>query len=153
MRKILFLLALFMSSTLCAAPLQEGDAAPLIELKDQFDKSVLINEQTKMILFAAEKSTSEQVTKALEGLPPNALVDKGAIYIADISGMPGFITKMVAIPRMQKLAYTVALIRSSKESEFLPKKTGAVTLIQIEAGKVKNVAYISGEAEIAQTLK
>ena len=60
---------------------------------------------------------------------------------------------MVAIPRMQKLAYAVALIRNSKESESLPKKTGTVTLIQMEAGKVKGITYLSGEAEIAQSLK
>lgn len=153
MKKVLLFLSVFISATICAAPLQVGDGAPSIQLKDQFDKAVLINEQTKIILFASEKSTSEQVTKALETLPPTSLVDKGAIYVADISGMPGFITKMVAIPRMQKLAYAVALIRNSKESESLPKKTGTVTLIQMEAGKVKGITYLSGEAEIAQSLK
>jgi hypothetical protein len=150
---VLLFLCVFISSTISAAPLQVGDSSPVIELKDQFDKAMLINEQTKMILFAAEKSTSEQVTKALEMLPPTSLADKGAVYMADISGMPGFITKMVAIPRMQKLAYSVTLIRNSKESEFLPKKAGAVTLIQLEAGRVKGITYLSGEAEIAQALK
>jgi hypothetical protein len=144
--------ALIASANQPAGAVRIGDGLTL-ELKDQHDKSVAINEQTNMILFAAGKSTSALMSKTLEDLPPSTLKDKKALYVADISGMPGFITKMVAIPKMQKRPYTIALLRDEAISKRFPQKDGAITIIQLKAGKVTDISFVTKQEEITKALQ
>jgi hypothetical protein len=153
LKKIIFLGLFSMASHLMANSLQVGDGYPMIQLKDQHEQAVLMNEQVQLILFAAGKSSSELMTKTLEALPPTTLKDKKALYIADISGMPGFITKMVAIPRMQKMPYSIGLIRDEALSQAFPKKESAITIIRWQAGKVTQIRFVTTQAEIAQELQ
>ena len=143
----------FMASHLMAKPLQLGDGYPVIQLNDQHEQAVVVNESVQMVIFAAGKSTSELMTKTLEALPPTTLKDKKALYVADISGMPGFITKMVAIPRMQKMPYSIGLIRDEALSQIFPKKESAITIIRWQAGKVTEIRFVTTQAEITQALQ
>jgi hypothetical protein len=129
-----------------------GDSL-ILELKDQHDQSVAINEQTNLILFAAGKSTSALMSKTLEDLPPSTLKDKKALYVADISGMPSFITKIVAIPKMQKRPYTIALLRDEALSKRFPQKDDAITIIKLKAGKVTDITFVTKQEEIVKALQ
>lgn len=144
--------ALIASANQSAGAARIGDSLTL-ELKDQHDKSVAINEQTNLILFAAGKSTSALMSKTLEDLPPTTLRDKKALYVADISGMPGFITKMVAIPKMQKRPYTIAILRDEAQSKRVPQKDGAITVIQLKAGKITDINFVTKQEEITKALQ
>ena len=129
-----------------------GDSL-ILELKDQHDQTVAINEQTNLILFAAGKSTSALMSKTLEDLPPTTLKDKKALYVADISGMPSFITKIVAIPKMQKRPYTIALLKDDALSKRFPQKDGAITVIKLKAGKVTDITFVTKQEEITKVLQ
>lgn len=129
-----------------------GDSL-ILELKDQHDKTVAINEQTNLILFAANKSTSALMSKTLEALPPTTLKDKKALYVADISGMPGFITKMIAIPKMQKRPYTIAIVRDEAQSKLFPQKDDAITIIKLKSGKVTEITFVTKQEEITKVLQ
>ena len=129
-----------------------GDSL-MLQLKDQHDQTVAINEQINLILFAAGKSTSALMSKTLEGLPPTILKDKNALYVADISGMPSFITKIVAIPKMQKRPYTIALLKDDALSKRFPQKDGAITVIKLKAGKVTEISFVTKQEEITKALQ
>ena len=144
--------ALIASANQAAGGARIGDSLTL-EMKDQHDKSVAINEQTNLVLFAAGKSTSALMSKTLEALPPTTLADKKAIYVADISGMPGFITKMVAIPKMQKRPYTIAILKDEAQSKRFPQKDDAITIIKLKAGKVTEINFVTKEEEIIKALQ
>lgn len=153
MKKIFKILLLSISFSVSAQTLTLDAALPKLQLNDQHDQVVTTSQDLQMILFAGEKGTSELMTKVLEALPPSTLKDKKAIYIADISGMPGFITKMVALPRMQKLPYQIGLIRDAKDAEWLPKKSQHVTAIKIQQGKIVAIDYLIDANQINQLLK
>jgi hypothetical protein len=144
--------ALIASANQATGAARIGDSLTL-ELKDQHDQSVAINEQTNLILFAAGKSTSALMSKTLEDLPPNTLKDKKALYVADISGMPSFITKIVAIPKMQKRPYTIALLKDEALSKRFPQKDGAITIIKLKAGKVTEINFVTKQEEITRALQ
>ena len=93
------------------------------------------------------------MTRALEALPPTTLQEKKAVYIADISSMPGLLSTMMAVPKMQKAPYRIALIRFEKEGERLPRKPGAVTVLKVDAGKVSAVEFASDAQQIGAHLK
>ena len=158
MKKLLGLALFLCGFALIASANQSAGAARLgdsliMELKDQHDQAVVISEQTNLILFAAGKSTSALMSKTLEELPPSTLKDKKAIYVADISGMPGFITKMVAIPKMQKRPYTIAVLKDDVQSKRFPQKDDAITIVKLTGGKVTEINFVAKQEEITKALQ
>jgi hypothetical protein len=149
---VLSTFASFASANPSAGAARIGDSL-LMELKDQHDQMVAINEQTNLVLFAAGKSTSALMSKVLEDLPPTTLKDKKAIYVADISGMPGFITKMIAIPKMQKRPYTIAILRDETQSKRFPQKDDEITVIKLNSGKVTEITFVTTQEEITKVLQ
>jgi NADPH-dependent ferric siderophore reductase len=136
-----------------AATLEPGAVLPSINLKDQHEKPVAIAPDTKLVFFVTEMGGSRLMTKALIALPPNTLQNKHAVYIADISGMPAIFSTIVALPRLQKMGYTVGLIRDSKEGASLPRKPGTVTVLKVEAGKVSAIDFAKDAQQIKLHLK
>jgi hypothetical protein len=136
-----------------AGTLQGGDPLPPLALKDQHAKSVAVAADTRLIFFAAEMSSSKLVSKALEALPPTALRDGKAVYIADISSMPGAISTWIAIPKMQKLPYAVAVVTDASETSALPRRPDAVTVLKTEAGRITAVHFASTSEELIAYLK
>jgi hypothetical protein len=136
-----------------AAVLQLGDALPAINLKDQHDKQLAIAPDTRLIFFAAEMDGSRLMSKALAMVPPSTLKDRNAVYVADIGGMPGLVSSVFAVPKMQKEAYTVALVQNSKEAASLPRKPGAVTVLKLDAGKVSAVDFAQDLQQLKRHLK
>jgi NADPH-dependent ferric siderophore reductase len=153
MKRILLPVLFFLHAVAAAAALQLGEPLPLINLTDQNDKPVAIAPDTKIVFFTSEMGGSRLMTEALHALPPATLKDKNAVYIADITGMPAIFTTIVAMPRLQKAAYPVALIRDSKQGASLPRKPGAVTVLRMDGGKVSTVEFVKDSQQIKRHLK
>ena len=136
-----------------AATLQPGEALPPIRLKDQHEKPLAIGSDTRLIFFAAEMEGSRLMARTLEALPPSILQDRKAVYIADISGMPGLISTMMAVPKMQRMPYSVALVRLARDGEQLPRKPGAVTVLKVESGTIRSVDFAQNAQQIGSHLK
>ncbi len=135
-----------------APPLQPGDDLPPMALRDQHDRSLALHRDTRLIFFAAEMSASRVMAKALEGLPSSALQDRRALYIADISSMPQPISTIVAMPRMQKLPYAVAVIRYAGDGAHLPRKAGAVTVLTATQGRISDVSFVDRPEQVSAYL-
>lgn len=150
--KALALCTLLLASFAGAAPLLPGQDLPGMSLKDQHEKSLAVTPATRIVFFAAEMSAGRLMARALEGLPSSALRDRQAVYIADISSMPQPISTIVAMPRMQKLPYPVAVIRHAGDGAHLPRKPGAVTVITATQGRISNVHFADRPEQISAYL-
>jgi hypothetical protein len=135
------------------APVQTGAALSDLVLKDQHDQRLTVGRDTRIIFVAGEMATSRMMTKALEALPPTALKERQAVYIADISSMPEPITTIVAMPKMRKLPYAVAVVRNAGDVAHLPRKPGAVTVVRTEGGTVRAVDFASSAEALGAYLK
>lgn len=151
--KRLLLPLLFVAQLAAAAVLQPGEPLPAIALQDQNDKPLAIARDTKLVFFAFEMGGSRLMAKALGKLPPTALRDKGAVYLADISAMPAIFTTIIALPRLQKMPYPVGLITDEKHAASVPRKPGAVTVLTVDAGKVSAVEFARDPQQISRHLK
>ncbi|HWI82014.1 hypothetical protein [Ramlibacter sp.] len=136
-----------------AGSLQTGESLPALALRDQHAKALPVAPDTRIIFFAAEMASSQVMAKALEGLPPTALRDRKAIYIADISRMPEPISTIVAMPRMRQLPYPVAVVRHAADAALLPRRHGAVTVLRSEGGRISAVDYAQTPAQVSHYLK
>lgn len=128
--------------------LKAGDAVPVFQLKDQHDKPFPIPEDTRLIVFTADKSAAEMINGHLKQQPADYMSQRKIVYIADISAMPGFITNMVALPKMRDYSYRIAIGAEKEQTAMLPRAEDSVTLIKSDAGKVISIQQFK-ETEVS----
>jgi hypothetical protein len=121
------------------ATLKVGDPVPVLQLNDQFDKPFSVPVDTRLIVFTADKSASEMINGMLKQNPADFMTQRKMVYIADISGMPSFITNMVALPKMRDYAYRIAICMEKEQTAMLPRSVDSVTLIKTLSGKVVSI--------------
>ncbi len=133
-----------------AAELQTGDAFPQLSLPDQHDQVTRIPQHTRIVLFAADKAASDLLNDFLAKQAADLLPTNNVEYIADISGMPGLITRWIALPRMREQPYRILLAKNAELVAFLPRMDAAVTVIRLKDARVEVINHVSTETELAR---
>jgi hypothetical protein len=148
------LLTAFLALGLSAASLEVDSNIEDITIKDQFEKEHKLDANVKTILFASDKGTSDLLRDYLLPLSENKniLEENGAVYVADISGMPSLISKFIALPKMKKYPFSVMLLDDSNKDNFT-KEDGKIIVYSIEDGKVSKIEKISTSEELANIIK
>ncbi len=135
-----------------AAPLEAGQAAPALTLEDQHDKPLSVAPDTRVLLFSADRAASDLANEVLGRQAPGTLERRKVVYVADISGMPSLVTRMFALPALRALPFPIGLAREAAPVADLPRQKGAVTVIQLSAGRVAAVDYARDSARLEQLL-
>lgn len=148
------LLATFLALGLNAASLNVDSTVNYIKIKDQFEKEHTIGTNVKTILFASDKKTSDMLRDYLLPISEkeNVLEKNGAVYVADISGMPSLISKFIALPKMKKYPFSILLLDDTNKANFT-KEEGKIIVYSLEAGKVVKIDKISTKEELANIIK
>lgn len=150
MKKVLFSVLLFVATF--ANALNVGDSTPTFAIKDQFEKAHTIAADTKTILVAADKDTSEIMRDYFLTKEKGFLEANKTYYVADISGMPSLIAKFFALPKMKKYPFSILLVDENQTKEF-SKKEGNITVYSVDNGKISDVKYIKNADELAGLFK
>ncbi|MFA5720698.1 MAG: hypothetical protein WC920_00310 [Aliarcobacter sp.] len=147
-------LATLLALGLNAASLSIDSSIVDIKIKDQFDKVHTLNSDVKTILFASDKGTSDMLRDYLLPLSEkeNILEKNGAVYVADISGMPSLISKFIALPKMKKYPFSILLLDDSNKDNFV-KEDGKIIVYSVVDGKITNIEKISSKEELANIIK
>lgn len=152
------LLALGLSLTLAwpllvqADPVQTGQPLPSLQLKDQHDQAWRIAPDTQLVLFAAGRKASNLAMAVLAPQPKGFLAERHAVYLADMSKMPGFITRTFALPSLRDQKFEVGVSLDEKTLADWPRKDDAVTLIRLDGGRVVSHEYVTTEAQLKTAL-
>lgn len=152
MKSIILVALLLLPNALLAASLAVGEPLPSMTLTDQHDQPHAIDAQTRLILFSADRDASALIEDALAEQTAESLDAAGILYVADISGMPGMVTKLIALPQMRKRPYPMLLGREAEETAMLPRERGQVTLIETDAGTITAIRFIDDEQALSQAL-
>lgn len=161
-------LALAMASTLAcaasaapaeagpaAAPLSVGAPAPELQLQDQHEQALELKPTTTWLLFTHERALSDMVNSVFKAEPAGLLERLQLVYVADISTMPGVVTRMFALPALRKLPYPVGLVRDGAQQAqvaALPRVPAAASLLRLEAGRVAGLLTVRNAAELRAAL-
>lgn len=147
-------LATLLALGLNAASLNIDSSIVDIKIKDQFDKVHTLNSDVRTILFASDKGTSDMLRDYLLPLSEkeNILEKNGAVYVADISGMPSLISKFIALPKMKKYPFSILLLDDSNKDNFV-KEDGKIIVYSVVDGKITNIGKISSKEELANIIK
>lgn len=135
-----------------AAPVQPGQPLPPLQLKNQHDQSWQVSSQTRLVIFAAGRKASNLVMEVLAPQPAGFLSARQAVYLADMSRMPGFVTRTFALPALREQKFEVGVSLEEQTLSGWPREDDAVTLIRLEGGRVVSHEYIRTEAQLKAVL-
>ncbi len=135
------------------APVAVGQVLPALSLKDQHDKPWQITPSTRLVMFAAGRKASNVTQAVLQALPKDQLTRKNAVYLADMSKMPGIITRTFAMPALRDMPYQIGVSMDQSTLAAWPRQTDAVTLIELDQRVVKRISYVTTEADLRAALE
>jgi len=148
---LLLAVALLPAAGAAESELAVGSALPPLSVNDQFDRPVVVDASTRLVLFAADKAAGDVATEALKA-HPEVLAQQRLVYLADISGMPAVITRMFALPKMRDLPFPVGLVRDAQVTAALPRKAGTLTLLVLDQGTVRGIESLPDAAAVRTRL-
>lgn len=138
-----------------AAPLTPGASTPVISLSDQHGKPVRVDGSTERLLFTAERSVNDMVSKWLSAQPAGVLERQRTVYVADISAMPAVVTRMFALPKMREWPFVVGLVRESADVHQVadvPRQPGAATVLRFVDGRLTEIHLARNESQLRAAL-
>lgn len=134
------------------AQLVPGQPLPALQLKDQNDRDWSVRADTTLVIFAAGRKASNLVQAVLGPQPRGFLAGRHAVYLADMSRMPGFITRTFALPSLREQNFEVGVSLDEKTLAGWPRQDDAVTLIRLDQGRVVSHEYVGTEAQLRSAL-
>ncbi|MDD2950784.1 MAG: hypothetical protein PHU29_08350 [Sulfuricurvum sp.] len=152
MKKIIVVL-LLIAVSLWGAPYKEGQSVPPLELKDQFGTKHILKVMPHTLIMVFEKGTSSTVNDYLAAQDKGYLNAHNAAFVADISGMPSFITKAFAIPKMQKYPHIVLLIDDEEFGLKFPGKEEKITIMKFKGNTVESIDYVGTADELKKAIE
>lgn len=129
-----------------------GDVLPALPLRDQHDAEVRINPSTRIVLFTRDMDGGGHVKEALAENGDAMLKTAEAVYVSDVSRMPGFVRSAFALPSLRRRTYPVVLDEAGTVTATLPYSEGKATVLKLDAGKIAAVSFASSAAEVAAAL-
>jgi hypothetical protein len=155
MKRFLILIALI--ATIVSADALEISSSlnslDKFEYKNANNDKLKIPSNVKTIIISYEKYIGKLINKYLESQNPSYLDELNAVFIADISDIPSFFIRFVALPKIRKYKYTIYLQYEDEFSEFIPAKDKKITIIKIQNQKVKSISYVSTQSELKKALE
>lgn len=128
----LILLGLFSSLAMAVEP---GERLAPWTLLDQFEQPYSLDDRLQVLLVARDMEGAELVKAALQGKPKGYLEQRHALFLADISRMPGPIASLFAVPAMRDYNYRVLLDRQSRVAPRYPAAEATVLWLDLRAGR------------------
>ncbi|HYC53521.1 MAG TPA: hypothetical protein VEL28_01080 [Candidatus Binatia bacterium] len=134
------------------AALKAGDALPVLTLPDQHGVSTTVTLDTTTLVFTRDMDGGGFVKEVLAEGGTEKLAAARAVYIADVSGMPGFVRRTFALPSMRKRPYPMLIDETGAATKMLPSEEGKATILRVSDGKVSDVKLAASTDEVAAAL-
>jgi hypothetical protein len=117
---------------------QHGDAR-------RFDASI------RLVLFSRDMDGGAIIRDTLAA-DPGFLKRHKAVYVSDISRMPGAIRRFVVMPRLRKRPYVMFLDKTGEVTAGLPSEDNKATLIFMKRLTVNRIEYADSIAALRTTV-
>ncbi len=136
-----------------AAPLAVGARMPNITLADQHGVEGSVRPDTRCIVFSRDMEAAKVVKEGLADDAAALIPGADAIVLSDISGMPGLITKLFALPALRKRPYPILLDRDGKATADIPAVSGKVTVLYLREFTIERIEYVDSADALRAALR
>jgi hypothetical protein len=146
----LLLLCLLSTAVLALEP---GERLAPWTLLDQHDVPYTLNDETRILLVARDMDGAKLVNAALEGKPKGYLDERQAVFLADISRMPGVIASLFALPKMRDYNYRILLDRDARIAPRYQAGEGDVLWLQLDGLQIVSQQVFTRADDLRQALE
>ena len=129
-----------------------GSEIEPFSIEDQHGQTHQLDASVEAVLFSRDMKGGDLLKAALAGVSPSFLEQRHAVYLADISGMPGLIARMFDIPRMRKRPYPMLLDRDGSLSERFPDVEGKATVVSLAKLRVTAIQHVTTADDLMRAL-
>jgi hypothetical protein len=135
-----------------ADALKVGDKISAINAIDQHDVAYSFTNGTAFLLCALDMENAKAANRKLAEPGAGFLEKHSAVYLMDVHTMPA-IGKFFAIPKMQKYPERIVLIDTANALDWLPAKTGYVTVLQLTPdARIEKIRFWQATSESVTNL-
>ena len=134
-------------------PYAVGSVLPALSLEDQHGETRALDASVRVVLFSRDMDGGGVVKQALADDGPDFLGRNRAVYVTDVSAMPGLVLRLMARPAMRRRPYPMLLDEQGDATADFPSQKGKATLLFLERSKVLRVAYAGTAAELREALE
>jgi hypothetical protein len=150
-------LALLLASLPAAAqgPKLVPERLAAFELPDQHGSPHRVDGAVRILILSRDMDGGAVVRGALETRGEAArafLAERGAVYVADVSRMPGIVRSLLAMPRMRGRPYPVLLDTAGEATAGLPSEPGRASLVWLEDLRPVRVEFVATPEELLAKL-
>jgi hypothetical protein len=146
-------LLLVLAATLAAAePYAVGGTLRPFSLEDQHGEKAGVSERTRLLVLSRDMGAGDVVKGALADAEQRYLDERGAVYVADISGMPALVSRMIAVPRMRERKYRVLLDRDGAVGRDFPYVEKRPTVVALDQLRIVAVEHPATAGELREAL-
>jgi hypothetical protein len=135
------------------APLAVGSTLAPRTLPDQHGSPHAIDESVRVVLFTRDMKGGGVVKEALQGDGQSFLERHHALYVSDVSRMPGFIRATIAKPRLRGRGYPILLDEEGQATADFPAVEGKATLLFLDALRVTRIEQVGSADELRRLLE
>lgn len=135
-----------------AEPLGVGERLPVLELEDPHGEPGRVDEDVRVVLFAEDMDGGEFIKQALADGGAAFLEEHGAVYVADVSGMPGIIRRLFALPRLRERPYPMLLDLEGEATAVLPRAEGKASVIHLDDLTIRAVDQVDSVAALREAV-
>lgn len=114
-----------------------------VSFEDQWEQVHSIAEDTQWVIFSSHKDGGKWVKEIFNELKVTNLDDYKIVYVADTSAMPGFITKLFAIPKMQDFPFKIYLDMEGDATVDWPRNQEQVSVYHVVDSAFEETQYFA----------
>jgi len=150
------LLALLLAATAAAeGPTLVPDRLLAFELEDQHGAPGRVDDGVRVLLLSRDMDGGAVVRDALGSKGEGAagyLLERGAVYVADVSRMPGIVRTLFALPSMRRRPYPMLLDTTGDVTRPLPSEEGRATVLWLEALQPVRIEFVDSPGALLEKL-
>ncbi len=122
-----------------ASVLATGAELPGFGLEDQHGTRHTVDASVRALIVTRDMEAGEMVKTVLAENGAEQLSRAGALYVSDVSRMPGLIRSVFAEPRLRERPYPVLLDREGDVTKALPSADGRPVVLVLEELRIVRV--------------
>lgn len=153
MRHLAVALLVLVALPASADPYNPGSALPELSLPDQHGSERRIDASVHVVLFARDMGGGDVLKKALEADGAALLRDAGAVYVTDMSGMPGPIRRFFALPGLRRRPYPILVDQKGDLTRDFPSRPDHATFLDLTALEVNRIRFFTSPERLRQALQ
>jgi len=129
-----------------------GEPLPSLTVQNQHQKSWGWNDTTRLVILAKGRAPANWVMDVVGSQGQGFLASRQAVYLADMSKMPGFITRSFALPALREQPFEVGVVMDDKALAAWPQQADTLTLIHLDRSRVVRHEFVTDAAGLRRAL-